>query len=88
MRFCTAAAIALLATTRLSAQEMGQQPGHDRTGLDSGTVVCPHWKDGTEKPGCLHHLGLTPRCSDIAAAQVRCAAHPSSTHQRPGPPRT
>jgi hypothetical protein len=57
MRCCTAAAIALLATTDLSAQQTSRQPGNDWTELDSGTVVRLHWKDGTEKARLLAPFG-------------------------------
>ena len=56
MRSCTAVVIALLATTRLLAQET-RPPGHGWTGLDSGEVVRLHWKDGTEKARLLAPLG-------------------------------
>jgi hypothetical protein len=49
MRFGTAALMASLATTGLSAQETRPQSGHDSTGLDSSTVVRLHWRDGIEK---------------------------------------
>jgi hypothetical protein len=56
MRSCTAAVIALLATTGLSAQET-RPSGHGWTGLDSGMVVRLHWEDGAEKATLLAPLG-------------------------------
>ena len=53
MRCSTAALIAMLAATRLPAQDTPRQAGHDWTGLDSGMVVRLHWKDGTQKARLL-----------------------------------
>jgi hypothetical protein len=57
MRPCSAALIALLSATPLTAQETSPKVAHDRIGLDSGTVVRFHWINGTEKAMLLAPFG-------------------------------
>ncbi len=71
MRCCVGTLLAFLATTGLSAQETRPSSEHHSTGLDSGTVVRLHWRDGTEKARLLAPL-------EPGSSVVRYCRYPAS----------